>query len=617
MHRFIREFENRFNKSWMREHIISLYKLEYPQTFPAYQAAAKYVYDLLVKEGFEAELVDIPADGKSVYQDVRMPIGWDVKNMTLTLLTDVDGIENSVIADCSKNPCSAVKHSVSTPEGGIRAKLILEDAMHSGEDVKGHFVLFDRSTRPGGKNIKEILDRGAIGFVSDYCENPGEAPDCTGWLNAATETGSWHVQADDRDFISYLISENQGEPVRKACMSGDVWVEAYSDARRYESTLPFVSALLPGKSDKEVWVMAHMYEPLIDDNANGVIGSIAILKSLRDMADEGLISLDYSVRLVFAAEIYGFATAAEYYGGDLSKRAIGGINMDGLPASLEKGKHRSWRIFEAPDYPSNIANLILHQVKESACELHPNYSFTTVPAMLGDDQALGDSTVGLPTAWFLRGGYNCFHHNSILTDDYLDMDVFVDTLTLSASWICAMVSLAVDDILRILPDCLRRSQEFLNDRAGDAIRQGVDADKRMRFLYNREKERILSFSLRADLPEISAAAESLTIPKCHNSIIECDDKWYNLCEKYIFKRKTRGLPMDMTRIHDRDRQELRGFMVYYPIADFLSSMDGEKSFKTLVTEYEWKKNTVMDDSKIEQYLNMCLNLAEYGYLDFV
>ena len=124
MEKYIIEFENRINKKWLEENVLSLYKIERAQTFPAYQKAAEYVYNLLKTEGFEAEYVNIPADGKTVYQDARMPIGWDVNNMTLELLTDVHGIDNKLLCDYKKNPLSSVKHSVSTGSDGIKTKLV-------------------------------------------------------------------------------------------------------------------------------------------------------------------------------------------------------------------------------------------------------------------------------------------------------------------------------------------------------------------------------------------------------------------------------------------------------------------------------------------------------------
>ena len=76
--------------------------------------------------------------------------------------------------------------------------------------------------------------------------------DAVYWCNAGTEYGNWHVVADDRDFISFQISPRTGFALRQACEKGSVIVHAVSDGHRYETTLPAVTALLPGQDSREV-----------------------------------------------------------------------------------------------------------------------------------------------------------------------------------------------------------------------------------------------------------------------------------------------------------------------------------------------------------------------------
>jgi len=615
MKSLISHFEKIYDKSWLKEHILSLYNIEKYQTSPSHIKAAQYVYTLLKNEGFDAELVEIPADGKTSYQDKTTPMGWDVSDMYLKLTEPVDGIEDCTLADYKINHCSAAKHSTSTPPGGIAANLVTEDDMLAGADVRGAFVLLNPEKRPQGELLSSILDKGAIGYASDYCENPGEAPDCTAWLNSGTETKSWNVQANERDFIGFLITPRVAQALRKALASKKCTVFAYSDAHRYETVQPFVSAVLKGKSEKEIWVMAHMYEPLIDDNANGVIGSVAMLKAIRKMADERLIDLKYSVRVVFASEVYGFAAAAEYYGGDLSARCIAGINMDGLPASVEKGKHREWRAFEAPEKTGDGVNIFLHQVIDSVKELHPEYSFSLLPSSCGDDQALSDFTIGLPTVWFLRGAYNCFHHNSILTDKYLDMDVFVDTLCLSSAWVCSVASFGRDEISAMLPGAVSRANALLLNRSGSSVRLKDNGDKMMEYIYNREYSRILSLNRWSDGQDIRKNAEKLLLPEHNCTYISGDTKWYDESSKYVYKRKTRGLPLDMTLIPESELQYYRGLFIYYPIAELIMRMDGRKNLREIIDEYDWTKNTQLSEEKIAEYINICKVLERYGYIE--
>ena len=98
---FIAAFEKRFDHKWLDANVLNMYKLERKQTFPYWQKSAQYACDLLKAEGFEAELIEIPADGKTVYQDKCTPIGWDVTKQTLTVVSGVPGqiTKNAIICD--------------------------------------------------------------------------------------------------------------------------------------------------------------------------------------------------------------------------------------------------------------------------------------------------------------------------------------------------------------------------------------------------------------------------------------------------------------------------------------------------------------------------------------
>lgn len=41
MENYIVEFKNRINKNWLKDNVLSLYRIERAQTFPAYQKAAE------------------------------------------------------------------------------------------------------------------------------------------------------------------------------------------------------------------------------------------------------------------------------------------------------------------------------------------------------------------------------------------------------------------------------------------------------------------------------------------------------------------------------------------------------------------------------------------------
>lgn len=610
---FIPIFESLFDKNWLSTHIPALYRLERLQTFPAYQRAAKYTFDLLEAEGFQAELLNFPADGRTAYQDKCAPLGWDVSTMRLSLVTKVSGISDPVIADYEREPLSAVKHSVATPPEGITADLVTEAQMKAGEDVRGCFVLLNQATRPRGEVVRTLLDLGALGWVSDYLEDPHTTPDSVSWINAGTEYNSWHVQAGDRDFISFQITPRTGLALRAACESGPVKVHALSDGRRYETELPVITGLLPGEDPREVWIVSHMYEPLIDDNANGVIGSIAILKALRQLREEGRLRLKYSVRVVFAAEMYGYAAYAEFLGGDLSGRVIGALNTDGITSSFDKSSQKLYAAKEAPDLPGCPGNLILQLVTEQELAHHPDFQVIPWDNYYGDDCFLSDATIGCETVWIeymLRSGY---HHNSWLDESKFDVDATVLHLAYSAAWVRAMAAMEPEEVTALLPDALRRSREALEKAAKEPLRPGSDGKAKMEFLWQREAARLRKLSLWGDPAKIGEALQTLAVPPCSGTPADISQPWYTYAEGFVFGRAQRGFPHDLMKLPRQQRKAMPGGILYNTVADPVSRMDGKKSLRRLIEETEWDRGILIDDATVKAWLRLFLYLAEGGY----
>ena len=608
---YIQPFESMLDKAWLSEHILNLYRIERKQTFPAYQKAAGYVYDLLKNEGFDAELLQFPADGKTVYQDKCSPIGWDVSTMKLTLLTDVPGITDPVISDYEKEPLFAVKHSVSTPPQGITANLVTEAQMKAGENVTGAFVLLNQATYPRKDVIRMLLDLGALGWVSDYLEEPHTTPDCVSWTNAGTEYNSWHVQAGDRDFISFQVTPRTGLALRAACESGPVLVHALSDGRRYETEIPAVTGLLPGEDPREIWIVSHLYEPLIDDNSNGVIGSVGILKLLRQLA--GPRKLKYSVRVVFAAEMYGFSAVAEHFGGDLSGRVIGCINTDGITSTYEKAKCKQYLTKEAPDLPGFAGNVVLNGVTDQLLTNHPDFKITEMQGGYGDDCFLSDSSIGCPTVWIeymIKGGY---HHNSWLDESVFDVDATVLHLAYSAAWVRAMADMDGQEVRQLLPAAVNRANRVLETAAKQAVRPGTDAQMRMEFLFQRECSKLRQLTLWGDAADIEAAIKEIVLPESAVTVKELPQPWYDYTENFVFHRLQRGFPHDLVKLPREKRKPMPGSILYDPIADLVSRMDGQKTLRRLIDETEWSCGVRFDEKTLQTYLHTFTMLADAGY----
>ena len=95
------------------------------------------------------------------------------------------------------------------------------------------------------------------------------------------------------------------------------------DGYRAAETFPCVTATVPGADDKEIWALAHLFEPLADDNSLGVM---ALIENARCLLKKG--GNRHTIRLVMSLECFGFSVYAATRSREHLARVLGGMNFD-------------------------------------------------------------------------------------------------------------------------------------------------------------------------------------------------------------------------------------------------------------------------------------------------
>jgi aminoglycoside 3-N-acetyltransferase len=607
-------FKSVIDREWLEEHVVALTEIERGQTFKSYAKAADYVHSLLLENGFPSEKVRFPADGKTVYQDKRMPLAWDASTGRITIKSSPIAFTDPVVADFSKDAFALIKHSVATPTGGIVSRLVTEPQVLAGEDCTGAMVLLEPTTPPRPPILKMVLDLGAMGIVSEFLTGGLDTPDSLQWVTACTEGNNWHVQSEDREFIGFSVTPRVGQKLRQAVNTGEVSILVESDGRRYEGDLYGVTSLIPGKQAKELWITAHLYEPLINDNSSGVIGAIEIVRQLRHMIDDGTLPpLEFSIRLVFAMEMYGFAAFADYFGGNLRGRAIGSINMDALPNGRDGSR---FSVTLAPPAVPFFGNYLMEDLVETYQKDFDNTSFQKISDGYCDDLFLSDSTTGLPGIWPMSLGGK-YWHNSIKNADFLDMDKFVTVEAFIAAWVTSTATLNTTTLPKVLKRAVALADRHLKDESiACQGRPGTDQRERMDYLLKIESERIASFRQVGDIPEICQSINCLKMPKniLPVALKGTSTPWFDYAATIIPSRVQIGFPYDLIKIPKEERISLPDGVIYGPFARILANMDGRKNLCRILEEAEWETRQIFDEKKVKKYLNAIMYLAEAGYL---
>ncbi len=608
---------------------------ERTQTFRNYRASALLAEKLLHDAGLSnVQRIVLPADGKTTYLDRTSPLAWDATRATLTIQQSSLPFADPVIASYERHPFHLMKGSVSTPPEGILTRLITEDQALSGADVQGAMVLLDPSVFAAPSTLRALTDLGALGFVSDYLVGRYDTPDAIPWVTTHTGGLNWHIQAQDPPRIGFAVSPKTGDHLRNALRKGPITVHVYSDARLYEGEIDIVTATLPGDESNELWILAHLYEPLPDDNSGGVAGALEIAKAIKRLIASNTISKPrFTLRLIFAMEMYGYAAYAHFRGVPLRDRILGAINLDAMPVLPSDTV-----MLAPPSTPFFGDSLLLDLLQEYTSVLpKPLAIHIQQTPHYADDLFLNDPMSDLPSVWLL-GGYKWWHNSQQALSD-MHPDVFAHHLALHATWATRIITLSDEDQSPVLAAALKTAQSHLqaeSTRIADLLSKNDDQshhaarniDTWMAWRLTRESARIQDFSRiwpTADFSSHLTALKSLTdtltatlhtkaphprhLPTPTPQPIR--DTW---AASIIPARLFPCSAHDQSLVPFHDRIELPEHAVYGPFATIIASIDGKRTLKQIFEYTEWVHAKPLSASTLKKYISAIEHLAQHGYL---
>ena len=583
-----------------------LLRHEISQTFEGYHKSADEAVRILQENGIpNIEKLTFPADGKTAYQDKIQPLGWTATRGRLTILS-ANGIEPGfVAADYERHPFHLVKGSCSTEPGGETVRIItLEQALEGG-DLHDAMVMRNQRHIPGCPELPQLLDLGVRGVITDFAMNSATEKDGVQWNNAFTERNNWHVTLDDRPFLAYCVSPAVGAMLRQAIEQGEVLAKIESDGRRFESTVDLVTAMVPGRRKEEFWIFAHLYEPLSNDNSAGVACAV---ETARQIMMRG--TPEFSLRVIFGLEHYGFAEYAAYRGDrNLSGEVIGGIDYDAMYLRSD------WRVHfnvAGPGTPF-YGNYILRMLAEDLPGLPgvPEIKFfNSFPSMYDDDSFLSESTTGIPTVWPMRKG-NALWHNSKQTMDYLEPEAFRVCCAMNTTFTNAVIN-PDKALLGRIPAI---AAQALEEETGRIVGSPKEHLERRRDILLQDLD---NFGRCFDEAELSPARERILAEYGRLSRNLGDNvEWTPLrreLQNIVPRRLTVGFPFDQAKVPASERIIMPSSILYCPMAAMLSDMDGKRDMAEIVRMVEHEICSIIPEDKLETYVAAFRHLAKYGYI---
>ena len=616
---FVREIDGDF----LMEQTEKLWQCEFGQTFRDYHKAAQYTCELMKKAGIPgSEIIMYPADGKTSYNDVRMPIAWDATVGKLTLLnpsdTFVSGVYGAkknpgkVVADYTEHPFHLIKGSVSTPPGGLKVRIITEQQFLAGEDACNALVMLEPFTHHGGVTLRPVLDRGALGYITDRIGGRYDNPDSISWINAGTEGRGWHVFDGDRPFISFSVSPRTGDYIRNSAKAGGLMGLVECDGKRYSGELPLITGLIPGKRKEEVWIYAHMYEPLSDDDANGVVAGIECARRIMARGTP-----EYSIRLVFAMELYGYMAYVAQRGNYLRDQVIGGCNFDALGCV----KGAELMCFPASDASPFFGNSVMQTLIEELqgeknamkCALKSSANF--------DDMSICDPTIGVASVWPI-GEFGDCHHSSVQTMAFLDRETFIWGTAFNTALVYTFANPTKADLYeagRNAGNNLRKNAARIHEKPfGDPAKYFDRLAEVQRHILEDFKRVVDPSEVDKVLAVFDAEKERVSREFANSQgDPSADNIWRRIASDMVMKRCGHGFPHNLVRIPEADKGAIPDGVIYGHMSNILAAMDGKKNLGEIIRGAEYERNAALDESRIRKYVNAVNLLADHGYLEVI
>lgn len=476
-----------------------------------FRAAAEHVRDQLVAYGFpDAEILEFPADGETMYGTQKARLAWDVSFAELWEV-DADGARLHRYGDWAAMPLSVAQDSVS---GAATADLVdigagTSEADYAGKDVAGKLVL--TSSQPGSVADLAVGRFGAAGIVS-WAQNQRSA-----WWGEDERLVRWgHLSSfPEHETFAFMVSPGDARAFQARLAAGErVRLDARVEATRAPGIYSLPTAVIrgadPAVADEEILFTCHLDHPRpgANDNVSGCAAILEVARAMRKLIDEGRLTPPRrSIRFLWPPEIEGSLVYLNARP-DLAQRIRANIHLD-----MVGGAPVTKAVFRVSGGPASVPSVIAdigHDVAayvNAQTEIHaaggsavhalvsPEGGKEPLLALMEGADLGSDHEVYNEGSWRIPGLYlhdwpDRYIHTNFDTTAHVDPTKLKRAAFIGAvsAWIFATAdaedAAALLDLLR--ENALRRAGD-LNERAGQLDAPDAAALARVRWAIERAK----------------------------------------------------------------------------------------------------------------------------------
>ncbi len=364
----------------------------------------------------DVQRVETPADGRYRVSDWVMPLAWDCSDAQLRISSP--HVADPVLARRFDQPNCVGMWSAPTPKDGYEAEVVFleqgtpQEIAAQAKQVQGRWVL----TPSRARDIKKaVFDAGGLGIITSWTRNPG-VTDVVEWINGWSDRpGGWMSTATDSPLCCFAITRDAHARLRRLKADhGVVRVRGAIDASHYAGHLDYVTARIVGREqpEKEVIVLAHLYEQGANDNASGCATVLEMARTLTSLVRAGTIPRPRrSIRFLLMAECYGSMAYAQDNRARMADTIVCSCIDTG--AGSPESARAAYQINLAPLCSRSFYEAVHARTVEAYLRRHrPLRALKITDFGMGTDQEYNDPVLGVPTHWQSIGTETDLWHHS-------------------------------------------------------------------------------------------------------------------------------------------------------------------------------------------------------------
>ncbi len=454
------------------------------QASPGFRQAAEYCRGRFDEFGLDGELLGFPAREGVLCWARPMFQEWEASE-GLLYLVEPKGASRK-LADYNELKISLIQRSASFE--GEAEVVLLEDGEewdeYEGLDLKDKVVL-----SRGDKDRLHYLaveKHGAAGIIFDGMkELPGvrhamDIPD------ALQYTSFWWY-GGERKCFGFVLSPKEGERLRTLIKERrregkpPIRVRARVVSRFWDGELNVVSALIPGQTEEEVVIVAHLCHPQwsANDNASGAAAALEVARTLQGLISEGKLGNPRrGIRFLLVPEMFG----TQAYLANHEERLphmIAALNLD-MVGENQDLCGSSLLLERVPEPAASFANDLAERLLEEISREIPSYAglggyatfrHAVAPFSGGSDHyILSDPSVGVPCPMIIQWP-DKFYHTSMDTLDKVDPTMLARVGSIAATYAYFLANAGERETTWLAEEMLSRFKA----RLLTLIRDGVTA----------------------------------------------------------------------------------------------------------------------------------------------